>query len=767
MSSPFVLRTRKSSSFSKSPITYNLNRSLQADNITTSPLERSFSSSDKSGNGDGEREMRRRSVAALLRQTSRGRLEYDREWSADNTTPVAAAAAAAATAERSLDAWSPSASTSPSSASGRPNSWQSVMEEVTEEVHRMKVQTIYEAAKKCNSAERNTANKEEDATQAGSKPSRATRVLKRAEVIEDPCVEVHVKPLLTPPKQKERPVPDAERVISSPVSPVDDALLRLELQRQNEVKEAVFRKREKTRAALEQIRAKAEAELKKRIELAERKMAAAEEEARVKAEQDAIETAAEAARVQREQRLKAEEKARELKEAAREAGAATERLRQTENTARNVGMAEAELTSLRGFPKTLADISTATTNIEQRVAQLKEENAQKEQARRREQEARIAAQEKERLAAEAAAVAAEEARQRAVQAQQEEDSRKKQLEAAAAPATPINPPVTQTDVPDVEVSESNRQKYHMYLNYHSQVASITGPLASDPALKQFCFDVKKAVNTSVNAINATSSTHLKEKLDKLDMLLSGLEVDIIGDKRLNAASHPHGIVFAMDYAAEKFVLQGGEVISSKPEQAFSMAAVIVSLWVKFPDFGSLFMAHLYKSCSYLVPFNPTKRAELSEEQYHRLLGYKYDDDGKVEEADRYLKRMSGLARLYAAVCITAVTKAQLDDGKDHPHGLGNLWTWLASVMNLRPVAEVTATLLLDVLEVAGNTLWTEYRSMFKRLLELIWVALFPKIKEVTPEGQMARVSRLEEFLTKALTGGQIKKPEKLLPLGFM
>ena len=35
--------------------------------------------------------------------------------------------------------------------------------------------------------------------------------------------------------------------------------------------------------------------------------------------------------------------------------------------------------------------------------------------------------------------------------------------------------------------------------------------------------------------------------------------------------------------------------------------------------------------------------------FRRMLGYLVDDDGKVEEEEQYLKRMSGILRFYAAI----------------------------------------------------------------------------------------------------------------------
>ena len=77
----------------------------------------------------------------------------------------------------------------------------------------------------------------------------------------------------------------------------------------------------------------------------------------------------------------------------------------------------------------------------------------------------------------------------------------------------------------------------------------------------------------------------------------------------------------------------------------------------------------------------------------RLLGYKVGSDGKVEGEDTYLKRMSGIVRLYAAILQTP------SDPHPHPHGLENGWVWFARVLNMEPHPTLTATAIFDMLEV--------------------------------------------------------------------
>jgi nucleoporin GLE1 len=80
----------------------------------------------------------------------------------------------------------------------------------------------------------------------------------------------------------------------------------------------------------------------------------------------------------------------------------------------------------------------------------------------------------------------------------------------------------------------------------------------------------------------------------------------------------------------------------------------------------------------------------------RSLGYKVAEDGTVETQDKFLRRMSGLMRLYAAIMVTTPPQGA---NTPHPHGLLYAWRWLARVMNLDPNPDITATAIYDMLQV--------------------------------------------------------------------
>lgn len=62
----------------------------------------------------------------------------------------------------------------------------------------------------------------------------------------------------------------------------------------------------------------------------------------------------------------------------------------------------------------------------------------------------------------------------------------------------------------------------------------------------------------------------------------------------------------------------------------------------------------------------------------RLRGYRYTN-GTLETQDQYLKRMSGIMRLYSSILITKPRRGQT---VPHPHGISNGWLWLSNILNL-------------------------------------------------------------------------------------
>lgn len=89
-------------------------------------------------------------------------------------------------------------------------------------------------------------------------------------------------------------------------------------------------------------------------------------------------------------------------------------------------------------------------------------------------------------------------------------------------------------------------------------------------------------------------------------------------------------------------------MASHHEAAFPIAVVASGVWELHPQVGDLILAHLHKKCPYAIPHYPPMKEGTPVDEYQRILGYRVDNSG-VEGQDSFLKRMSGMIRLYAAI----------------------------------------------------------------------------------------------------------------------
>lgn len=279
-----------------------------------------------------------------------------------------------------------------------------------------------------------------------------------------------------------------------------------------------------------------------------------------------------------------------------------------------------------------------------------------------------------------------------------------------------------------------------------------------PDAKKFRFECQKAINIPVNAIANTNEQHLRDKYDRLQGLLTG-------KLSPNVMQYAQGVTYCKYHLAAKIIEQGETLVSSKRDAAFPLAAVVIALWNDHEDFGELFLAHLHEACPFSVPIFIPQQEGQSDEDYYKYLGYKYFEDGTMEQQDKFLKRMSGLMTLYASVTITRQRKGVT---KTHPHGIRNAWRWLAAIMSIKPRADtcyLCATLILDMLEVSGNALWTTFPKQFRKLLTMLMEQYYPRIRDIagTAGGPLIR---LEGFLRDALAKNTIHPVHGLLPPNF-
>ncbi|XP_019614919.1 PREDICTED: nucleoporin GLE1-like [Branchiostoma belcheri] len=393
---------------------------------------------------------------------------------------------------------------------------------------------------------------------------------------------------------------------------------------------------------------------------------------------------------------------------------------------------------------TLAEVKAIQARVVQAVEKAREEarKAEEEKARQEQERARAQAAEQEKQAAQKQAEKA--AAEKAV-ATKTASSAKSAADAKEAFLTTY--------------TQTIKRYRELQTNLDNCVQSYQ-PLAksTDSQLKKYAFDLQKAVNTPLNAISSHSASHVTDKLKRLCKLLQGQQVEV-SDKRISTASHPLALPFCKELLARKFMKQGVEQIASNHESAFPIAAVAVGVWMEFPDVGDLLLAQFHRACPYIVPFYPPRMDGQTDEDFYKSKGYVYKD-GTVEKQDKFLKRMSGIMRLYAAI-------VQTDTGsRRHPHGAAHGWCWLSSVINLDPETDVTATLLYDFLQVAGHALMKAYGKQFHKLLHILCRDYFTQIQAVTGAGQGGPVSRLKGLLEECIKTQRIPAPKGMLTSVF-
>ncbi|XP_002743400.1 mRNA export factor GLE1 [Callithrix jacchus] len=316
----------------------------------------------------------------------------------------------------------------------------------------------------------------------------------------------------------------------------------------------------------------------------------------------------------------------------------------------------------------------------------------------------------------------------------------------------------------VKVQDSTMKWYQQLQDASMQcVLTFEGLTNSkDSQAKKIKMDLQKAATIPVSQISTIAGSKLKEIFDKIHSLLSGKPVQS-GGRSVSVTLNPQGLDFVQYKLAEKFVKQGEEEVASHHEAAFPIAVVASGIWELHPRVGDLILAHLHKKCPYSVPFYPTFKEGMALEDYQRMLGYQVTDS-KVEQQDNFLKRMSGMIRLYAAIIQLRWPYGNLQE--IHPHGLNHGWRWLAQILNMEPLSDVTATLLFDFLEVCGNALMKQYQVQFWKMLILLKEDYFPRIEAITSSGQMGSFIRLKQFLEKCLQHKDIPVPKGFLTSSF-
>jgi len=323
----------------------------------------------------------------------------------------------------------------------------------------------------------------------------------------------------------------------------------------------------------------------------------------------------------------------------------------------------------------------------------------------------------------------------------------------------------------LHVFSANKPAEHMLKNVRRQYVALVKnnkllinnltnvrelPFGNDPTTKVFRQNVIKVINTLVNTISTTNVTHLTDKYNKLNALLSGKLV-CVANTQVMIGENKEALAFCMQTLATKIVNYAEEVICVKTQAAYEIATIITKLWNVHQQFGKILFAEMKQKCPLLVPFYYPIAKHLNCEQIdHKSFGYKFDSLGNVESDAKYLQRMTGIIRLYASLIVTS-SKC------DQPViGLSQAWIFVAGTLNQNPVADITATILVEFLKIVGFAMHQGYGNQFIKLLQYINTHFVKKIILVTPEGNGGPITRLNSFLSRSLCTGSIEEPKGIL-----
>uniref|UniRef100_H3B0F1 mRNA export factor GLE1 n=1 Tax=Latimeria chalumnae TaxID=7897 RepID=H3B0F1_LATCH len=314
-----------------------------------------------------------------------------------------------------------------------------------------------------------------------------------------------------------------------------------------------------------------------------------------------------------------------------------------------------------------------------------------------------------------------------------------------------------------KADESTMQWYQQLQHICDQCSTQGLNSSKDPQVKKMKMELQKAATIPVSQISTISGSQLREVFEKINNLLSGKPVQS-GGKVISATQHPQGLEFVYFKLADKFVLKGPESLSKKHPAGLDSRLRERETWVWRPTNFVL----LYKLFMYEIIAARNEKRRKKKRYFFRMLGYRVQDSG-VEQQDNFLKRMSGMIRLYAA--IIQLRWPYGNKQGVHPHGLNNGWRWLAQMLNMEPLADVTATLLFDFLEVCGNALMKQYQTQFWKMIFLIKDEYFPRYVISMPQAVlqscMYGIQKTHKyFLKKCLQRREIPLPKGYLDSSF-
>lgn len=319
-------------------------------------------------------------------------------------------------------------------------------------------------------------------------------------------------------------------------------------------------------------------------------------------------------------------------------------------------------------------------------ARLEAERVEKEKA---------AALEAERKAAKEAAAAAEKKSSESLTTAPSEAS-KVSRDNSSQPVRSIADGQKHSAENTIRVTENARKLEEKRLTVYNEIAVQNEALGlgSNKAYRKFEMEIARRIRTITG-----SKENVRVKADELIKLI-------------NDSTCPQSISIAM--FAQKVVSLCVNPTGSFNSAVYAYGRVIVHVTSKVPLAMDILIAELNKVCIYTVPkyIIYSEAAFQTKEAYYKAIGYA-EEDGKIENTDSYVDRLSAYMKLYGALVQTEV------EGCQNLHGLREGWAWIARFLNVFPANLYTAAALQSFLEMAGFALHKRYKTQFRKLLDII------------------------------------------------
>ena len=158
--------------------------------------------------------------------------------------------------------------------------------------------------------------------------------------------------------------------------------------------------------------------------------------------------------------------------------------------------------------------------------------------------------------------------------------------------------------------------------------------------------------------------------------------------------------------------------------------------------AQLFLAYFYSSCPSLVPLDITKCGANDPDSMLEKLGYKKQPNGNPEGMERFLKRMGGIATLFAAFC---VVKVPVGPNQTRTFHIALLWKLLVRLIRMEPFPDLTVMIICEILKVSAKLMFEVYGKNFEKMARLLRDSYLVKL-ERSDEKKSQSYAALRQFV---------------------